>query len=334
MLGSVYVTEDRATELNPSKRENRIVRKIPSGRSREERESQDPLSPLRSPLRPEDSSNRRDSCERRYNRRHHPHNSRPGSRSLVKSNKELGLTGGNNSSGGEDLIPVFTPESKAMKETGSRPCAGASVRDADPRRQLKRESIGARGARGHKVPGSEELGTECDKEVLARREKQISYGKNTNGYENYISAVPKKLRTVDHPRTPDKLVKFSRRSWDTQVKIWRRTLHLWDNTQLMAVSETTSNVPGHEDLVKVNTAPPSSSLQPSETRHEDLIHIDPLSPEVHTGLKENEGLSVPQVDEALKDFMDLAAAPQSEEASKLLANSDSDIDIYADDMEF
>ncbi|CAH1783462.1 unnamed protein product [Owenia fusiformis] len=69
---------------------------------------------------------------------------------------------------------------------------------------------------------------ETDKVLIAKREKHISYGKNTVGYENYVKLVPFGMRTRDHPKTPNKYRKCSRRSWDTQIKIWRRALHFYD----------------------------------------------------------------------------------------------------------
>lgn len=45
---------------------------------------------------------------------------------------------------------------------------------------------------------------EYDADVLARRQKQIDYGKNSVAYDNYVIKVPKDKRSFNFPRTPDK----------------------------------------------------------------------------------------------------------------------------------
>ncbi|EDW04488.1 histone RNA hairpin-binding protein [Drosophila grimshawi] len=70
--------------------------------------------------------------------------------------------------------------------------------------------------------------TEGDPAVLSRRQKQIDYGKNTATYERYVDQVARNERTRDHPRTPNKYGKYSRRAFDGLVKIWRKQLHFYD----------------------------------------------------------------------------------------------------------
>lgn len=64
----------------------------------------------------------------------------------------------------------------------------------------------------------------CPKELL-RRQKEISKGKLSKVYQNYVASVPRKSRTRQHPRTPCKYAKMSRRGFDGAIKAWRRKLH-------------------------------------------------------------------------------------------------------------
>lgn len=84
----------------------------------------------------------------------------------------------------------------------------------------------------------------CPKK-LASRQKQIEYGKNTTGYAFYTSQVPRnqRKRGGDHPWTPNKFQLCSKRSWDGQVRKWRRALHKFDpNETSELASETETEI--------------------------------------------------------------------------------------------
>lgn len=69
---------------------------------------------------------------------------------------------------------------------------------------------------------------ETNSVIIQRRQKQIDYGKNTIGYQNYVKQVSKRNRAKDSIYTPNKYIKYSRRSWDQQIKLWRIRLHAYD----------------------------------------------------------------------------------------------------------
>jgi hypothetical protein len=69
---------------------------------------------------------------------------------------------------------------------------------------------------------------ETDPHRLKQRQKQIDYGYRTIGYIRYKLKIPPDTRLKEHPKTPRKSQACSKRSWDGQVKKWRRELHKWD----------------------------------------------------------------------------------------------------------
>jgi len=77
----------------------------------------------------------------------------------------------------------------------------------------------------HKCKGEWDDQFERDLLVLARREKQLDYGKNTSDYDTYLKHVPREARTSRMPRTPDRFKKYSRRQWDGMVKAWKLNIH-------------------------------------------------------------------------------------------------------------
>jgi len=99
-----------------------------------------------------------------------------------------------------------------------------------------------------------------DEQRLLQRQKQIDYGYRTVGYLRYRLLVSKDQRKPDHPRTPKKTQGCSKRSWDGQLKKWRRDLHLWDPDNIdafrallnsdLVVSIIAAN-PELDDIVKI-----------------------------------------------------------------------------------
>ncbi|KAH3743289.1 histone RNA hairpin-binding protein [Pelomyxa schiedti] len=65
---------------------------------------------------------------------------------------------------------------------------------------------------------------------LEARQKQIDYGIVTIGYQNFMKLVGSKTRRGD-PIVPNKFQLCSKRSWDGQVRKWRRTLHFFDDAK-------------------------------------------------------------------------------------------------------
>jgi len=100
-----------------------------------------------------------------------------------------------------------------------------------------------------------DLERETDPKRLSQRQKQIKIGKDSEIYKKYIQLVPKSKRRrrgripID-PCTPDIHQKCSKRSFDGQVKAWKRQLHALysKSTTQISVNGTEEGARSSEDV--------------------------------------------------------------------------------------
>ncbi|PFH33923.1 hypothetical protein BESB_070750 [Besnoitia besnoiti] len=81
---------------------------------------------------------------------------------------------------------------------------------------------------------------EDDEDEWARREsarmKDIAIGKATQGYRNFIRAVPKDERGDGDPATPDPKQRCSKAQFQREYQDWRKQLHRYDSCSVRGMS--------------------------------------------------------------------------------------------------
>ncbi|CAF3914706.1 unnamed protein product [Rotaria sp. Silwood1] len=84
---------------------------------------------------------------------------------------------------------------------------------------------------------------ESDPHTLRQRTKEILKGKMSDSYAAYIAKYPiKKQRRREHPTSPNKYRKCSRRCFDGQLRTWRRNLHQFDENNEYNKQELTDTI--------------------------------------------------------------------------------------------
>ncbi|EKE41919.1 hypothetical protein ENUP19_0158G0043 [Entamoeba nuttalli] len=114
----------------------------------------------------------------------------------------------------------------------------------------------------YKTPCKRIIKSEEDPKKLDTRHKQVSYGKVTEGYANYVKFVPVSERIRGDPKTPDIHQSCSKRSWDGQVRKWRRALHAFDDIK---TKEELDEV--RKRLVVINATPNKLKVPSTEPIH-------------------------------------------------------------------
>ena len=109
---------------------------------------------------------------------------------------------------------------------------------------------------------------------IHQRRRQVLFGKNTAGYEEYVKQIPKhkrKQRSLDCPTTPDYTVDIPTKRWQGLMNAWRRSLHTFDPADL--------------HLHTISSQPTNITLAPRPCMTEDDIQEEQIVQAKASGLQ-------------------------------------------------
>uniref|UniRef100_A0A914YCE7 Histone RNA hairpin-binding protein RNA-binding domain-containing protein n=1 Tax=Panagrolaimus superbus TaxID=310955 RepID=A0A914YCE7_9BILA len=110
------------------------------------------------------------------------------------------------------------------------------------------------------------LGWCYDEALLSRRSKDLEKAKEKDVYQRYASEVPRALRKNGiHPKTPNKYINYSRRSWDSQIRAWKRKLYDWAglSPSTSVVNSLESSICDPQDILQRNREEEYENENPS-----------------------------------------------------------------------
>ncbi|VBB25584.1 unnamed protein product [Acanthocheilonema viteae] len=111
--------------------------------------------------------------------------------------------------------------------------------------------------------------------TLLRRSKEIEKAKEKPVYAKYLAKVPRHARTKNMPKTPNKYIQYSRRSWDRQVRLWKRRLYEWAGEEptesCLSLNESTADEISDSEAV--------SSFPSALTSDENKLSLDEIKVE-------------------------------------------------------
>lgn len=116
---------------------------------------------------------------------------------------------------------------------------------------------------------------------VEQRRRQIAFGKNTIGYFNYRSMVPRvgdrEFHNPMHPITPRPEYRSSKRTFDKVLNEWRRKLHNWDDwskENQKTSKNSLEELESAENEKRTDSSLQSSSLSTSSSTNRNFAFLN------------------------------------------------------------